>query len=185
MPVAMKLIILDQNGVINQGGGDPGIRTPDEWKPIPNSLQAIARLTHAGYRVVTATNQSGIGRGLLDMTTFNLINAKMFHQVQQEGGRIDALFFCPHTQHDKCTCRKPGIGMFKEIRQRYGVELNQVLAVGDSLRDLQAAAKAGAIPVLVLTGKGKATQVGGDLPVNTQIYPDLSAVVDSLEIQGV
>lgn len=178
----MKLIILDQNGVINQGS-DTCIRTPDEWKPIPGSLQAIARLTHAGYRVVTATNQSGIGRGLLDMTTFNLINDRMFHAVQQEGGRLDALFFCPHTQHDKCSCRKPGIGMFKEIRQRYGVELGHVPVVGDSLRDLQAAAKAGAIPVLVLTGKGQITLTEDNLPAGTQIYPDLSAVADSLETQ--
>ncbi|ABI60099.1 D-glycero-beta-D-manno-heptose 1,7-bisphosphate 7-phosphatase [Nitrosomonas eutropha] len=179
----MKLIILDQNGVINQRG-DTLIKTPDEWKPMTGSLQAIARLTHAGYRVVTATNQSGIGRGLLNMTSFNAINDKMFRAVQQEGGRLDALFFCPHTQHDKCVCRKPGIGMFKEIRQRYSVELSHVPVVGDSLRDLQAAAKAGAVPVLVLTGKGQATLANDDLPVGTQIYPDLSAVVDSLEIQA-
>ncbi|MXS84341.1 D-glycero-beta-D-manno-heptose 1,7-bisphosphate 7-phosphatase [Nitrosomonas sp. HPC101] len=179
----MKLIILDQNGVINQGS-DTRIKTPDEWKPIPGSLQAIARLTHAGYRVVIATNQSGIGRGLLDMTTFNLINDKMLRAVQQEGGRIDALFFCPHTRHDKCACRKPGIGMFKEIRQRYGVELGHVPAVGDSLRDLQAAAKAGAIPVLVLTGKGQITLTKDNLPAGTQIYPDLSTVADSLETQA-
>ncbi|SFU28346.1 D-alpha,beta-D-heptose 1,7-bisphosphate phosphatase [Nitrosomonas eutropha] len=179
----MKLIILDQNGVINQRG-DTLIKTPDEWKPITGSLQAIARLTHAGYRVVTATNQSGIGRGLLNMTSFNAINDKMFRAVQQEGGRLDALFFCPHTQHDKCVCRKPGIGMFKEIRQRYSVELSHVPVVGDSLRDLQAAAKAGAVPVLVLTGKGQTTLANGDLPAGTQIYPDLSAVVDSLEIQA-
>jgi len=180
----MKLIILDQNGVINYGS-ETYIRAPGEWKSIPGSLQAIARLTHAGYRVVTATNQSGIGRGLLDMTTFNSINDKMLRAVQQEGGRIDSLFFCPHTQHDKCSCRKPGIGMFKEIRQRYGVELNHVPAVGDSLRDLQAAAKAGAIPILVLTGKGQATLAEGNLPAGTQIYPDLSAVADSLEVEAV
>ncbi len=179
----MKLIILDHNGVINQGS-DTYIKTPDEWKPVPGSLQAIARLTHAGYRVVTASNQSGIGRGLLDMTTFNAINDKMLRSVQQAGGRIDALFFCPHTQHDKCTCRKPGIGMFKEIRQRYSIELSHVPAVGDSLRDLQAAAKAGAIPVLVLTGKGAATLAEGNLPPNTQIFPDLAAVVDYLGIQA-
>lgn len=179
----MKLIILDQTGVINQKG-DTLIKTPDDWKPIPGSLQAIARLTHAGYRVVTATNQSGIGRGLLDMTSFNAINDKMFRAVQQAGGRIDALFFCPHTRHDKCACRKPNIGMFKEIRQRYGVELSHVPAVGDSLRDLQAAAKAGAVPVLVLTGKGQVTLENGDLPEGTQIYPDLAAVVNSLEVQA-
>jgi D-glycero-D-manno-heptose 1,7-bisphosphate phosphatase len=179
----MKLIILDHNGVINQGS-DTYIKTPDEWKPIPGSLQAITRLTHAGYRVVIASNQSSIGRGLLDMTTFNLINDKMFRAVQQMGGRIDALFFCPHTQHDKCVCRKPGIGMFKEIKQRYCTELGHVLAVGDSSRDLQAAAKAGAIPVLVLTGKGAATQAAGDLPLGTQIFPDLTAVVDHLGIRA-
>jgi D-glycero-D-manno-heptose 1,7-bisphosphate phosphatase len=96
----MKLIILDQTGVINQKG-DTLIKTPDEWKPIPGSLQAIARLTHAGYRVVTAINQSAIGRSLIDMTIFNTINNRMIHAVQQEGGRLDALFFCPNTQHDK------------------------------------------------------------------------------------
>jgi D-glycero-D-manno-heptose 1,7-bisphosphate phosphatase len=179
----MKLIILDQTGVINQKG-DTLIKTPDEWKPIPGSLQAIARLTHAGYRVVTAINQSAIGRSLIDMTIFNTINNRMIHAVQQEGGRLDALFFCPHTQHDKCTCRKPGIGMFKEIQRRYGIELDHVPAVGDSLHDLQAAAKAGAIPVLVLTGNGQMTLDSGNLPKGTQIYPDLSAVVDSLEMQA-
>lgn len=178
----MKLIILDQNGVINQQG-ETLIKTPEEWKPIPGSLQAIARLTHAGYRVVTAINQSAIGRSLIDMTIFNAINNKMIHAVQQGGGRLDALFFCPHTQHDKCSCRKPRIGMFKEIQQRYGVELEHVPVVGDSLHDLQAAANAGAVPVLVLTGNGQMTLDNGNLPQGTQIYPDLAAVADSLEVQ--
>ena len=139
----MKLIILDQTGVINQSS-DAFIKTPDEWIPIPGSLDAIARLTHSGYRVVIATNQSGIGRGLLDMATYNAINDKMYKAVNQAGGRIDAIFFCPHTSADKCSCRKPATGLLDEIMQRYGVNLKNAPAVGDSLKDLQAAAAVGA-----------------------------------------
>lgn len=175
----MKLIILDNNGVINQSS-HTFIKTPDEWKPIPGSLEAIARLTHAGYRVIIATNQSGIGRGLLDMTTFNAINDKMFKAVQQAGGRLDALFFCPHTQQDKCHCRKPETGMFQEIMQRYSTDLKGVPAIGDSLRDLQAAVAVGAIPMLVLTGKGETTHASGNLPEETQVFADLASVVDAL-----
>jgi D-glycero-D-manno-heptose 1,7-bisphosphate phosphatase len=175
----MKLIILDRDGVINYDSAT-FIKTPDEWKPIPGSLEAIARLTQMGYRVVVATNQSGIGRGLLDMATLNAINDKMWKAVNQAGGRVDAMFFCPHTTTDKCDCRKPATGMFKEIAQRFGLELNGVPAVGDSLRDLQAASAAGALPVLVLTGKGKKTSTKGGLPENTKVFPHLAAAVDAL-----
>lgn len=175
----MKLIILDRDGVINYDS-DAFIKTPDEWKPIPGSLEAIAHLTQAGYRVVVATNQSGIGRGLLDMTAFNAINDKMCKAVNQAGGRIDAMFFCPHTQTDQCSCRKPATGMFKEIAQRFSLNLKGTPAIGDSLRDLQAAASAGAAPVLVLTGKGKETRAAGGLPGNTQIFADLAQAVDTL-----
>lgn len=150
----MKLVILDRDGVINYDSA-AFIKTPDEWKPIPGSLEAIAHLTQAGYRVVVATNQSGIGRGLLDMVALNAINDKMCKAVIQAGGRIDAMFFCPHANADNCDCRKPATGMFKEIADRFGVELKGVPAIGDSMRDLQAAAAVAAIPVLVLTGKGK------------------------------
>ena len=175
----MKLIILDRDGVINYDS-DAFIKTPDEWKPIPGSLEAIAHLTQAGYRVVIATNQSGISRGLLDMVTLNAINDKMCKAVNQVGGRIDAMFFCPHADSDKCNCRKPATGMFKEISDRFGLELNGVPAIGDSLRDLQAAAEVGAIPILVLSGKGKKTRAKGGLPENTRIFSNLSAAVDSL-----
>ena len=141
----MKLIILDQTGVINQSR-DTFIKTPEEWIPIPGSLEAIARLTQAGYRVVIVTNQSGIGRGLLDMATYNAINDKMYRAVNHAGGRIDAIFFCPHANADQCACRKPATGMFDEITQRYGVNLKNVAAVGDSLKDLQAASSAGESP---------------------------------------
>jgi D-glycero-D-manno-heptose 1,7-bisphosphate phosphatase len=179
----MKLIILDHNGVINQSS-DTFIKTPDEWIPIPGSLEAIARLTHSGYRVVIATNQSGIGRGLMDMAAYNAINDKMHKAINQAGGRIDAIFFCPHTNEDKCLCRKPATGMYEEIMQRYGVNLNNVPTIGDSLRDLQAAAAVGAIPILVLTGKGQRTRAKKDIPANTQIFENLSMAVDSLAGQA-
>ncbi|MDN5752576.1 MAG: D-glycero-beta-D-manno-heptose 1,7-bisphosphate 7-phosphatase [Nitrosospira sp.] len=175
----MKLIILDRDGVINYDSDDC-IKTPDEWKAIPGSLEAIAHLTQAGYRVVVASNQSGIGRGLLDMGTLNAINDKMCKAANQAGGRIDAMFFCPHTNMDKCDCRKPETGMFREISERFGLELKSVPAIGDSLRDMLAAAAVGAAPVLVLTGKGKKTKTEGGLPKNTQIFPDLAAAVDAL-----
>jgi D-glycero-D-manno-heptose 1,7-bisphosphate phosphatase len=175
----VKLIILDRDGVINYDS-DAFIKTPDEWKPIPGSLEAIAHLTQAGYRVVIATNQSGISRGLLDMVTLNAINDKMCKAVNQVGGRIDAMFFCPHANSDKCNCRKPAVGMFKEISDRFGLELNGVPAIGDSLRDLQAAAEVGAIPILVLSGKGKKTRAKGGLPENTRIFSNLSAAVNAL-----
>ena len=175
----MKLIILDQTGVINQSS-DAFIKTPEEWIPIPGSLDAIARLTHSGYRVVIATNQSGIGRGLLDMATYNAINDKMYKAVNQAGGRIDAIFFCPHTNADKCSCRKPATGLLDEIMQRYGVNLKDAPAVGDSLKDLQAAAAVGAIPMLVLTGNGQTTRTAKEIPAGTQIFENLAAVADAL-----
>ncbi len=175
----MKLIILDRDGVINYDS-DQFIKSPEEWKPIPGSLEAIARLNQDGYRVVVATNQSGIGRGLFDMPTLNAIHDKMHKSLAQVGGRIDAIFFCPHTNEADCSCRKPKSGMMLEISARYGVGLADVPAVGDSLRDLEAVARLGAIPYLVLTGKGVKTKEKGGLPEGTQIFPDLAAVTASL-----
>lgn len=175
----MKLIILDRDGVINFDS-DQFIKSPDEWRPIPGSLAAIARLCQADYRVVVATNQSGIGRGLFDMSTLNAIHDKMHKACALMGGRIDAVFFCPHTADDECTCRKPKSGMMEEIAARYNVSLEGVPAVGDSLRDLEATARLGARPFLVLTGKGTKTQAKGGLPEGSQVFPDLAAVVDHL-----
>jgi len=175
----MKLIILDRDGVINFDS-DQFIKSPEEWKPIPGSLEAIARLNQAGYRVAVATNQSGIGRGLFDMPTLNAIHDKMHKSLAQVGGRVDAIFFCPHTNESNCECRKPKSGMIEEIATRFGVSLKGVPAVGDSLRDLEAAGRLGAQPYLVLTGKGAKTQAKGGLPEGTLIYPDLASVVSSL-----
>jgi D-glycero-D-manno-heptose 1,7-bisphosphate phosphatase len=129
---------------------------------------------------VVATNQSGISRGLLDMVALNAINDRMCKAANQTGGRIDAMFFCPHASTDNCSCRKPSTGMFKEISDRFGLELNGVPAIGDSLRDLQAAAAVGADPVLVLTGKGKKTAAAGGMPANTKIFANLAAAVNAL-----
>jgi D-glycero-D-manno-heptose 1,7-bisphosphate phosphatase len=175
----MKLIILDRDGVINIDS-DAFIKSPDEWKPIPGSLNAIARLNQAGYCVVVATNQSGIGRKIFDMTTLNAIHQKMHAAAHHVGAKIDAVFYCPHTADENCDCRKPKSGMFQEIARRYDLSLKGVHCVGDSLRDLQAGFVVGCLPHLVLTGKGTGTQKKGGLPPGTQVHADLAAMVDAL-----
>jgi D-glycero-D-manno-heptose 1,7-bisphosphate phosphatase len=175
----LKLIVLDRDGVINFDS-DQFIKSPDEWRPIPGSLEAIARLNQAGYRVVVATNQSGVGRGLFGMTTLTDIHDKMFKSLHQVGGRIDAVFYCPHAADSNCDCRKPKPGMLQQIGVRFGVDLDQVPVVGDGLRDLQAAAAIGARPILVLTGKGEKTHAAGNLPEGTTVFPDLAFAVTSL-----
>ena len=174
-----KLIILDRDGVINHDS-DQFIKSPNEWKPIDGAVEAIARLNQNGYRVVVATNQSGIGRGLFDMATFNAINYKMMELVFRRGGRIDAIFFCPCTAEQACHCRKPDTGMFEDIATRFQTGLNGVPAIGDSLRDLEAAAKVGCAPILVLTGKGKKTKEKSVLPRGTKTFADLAEAVNFL-----
>jgi D-glycero-D-manno-heptose 1,7-bisphosphate phosphatase len=171
--------VLDRDGTINHDS-DQYIKSPAEWKPIKGSLEAIARLTQAGFRVVVATNQSGLARGLFDMAALNAIHDALQRAVHQAGGRIDAIFFCPHADQSGCECRKPRPGMLLEIGKRLNVPMEGVPMVGDSLRDLQAAAAAGARPVLVLTGKGKKTRAAGGLPAGTEVYADLAAVAAQL-----
>ena len=175
----MKLIVLDRDGVINHDSV-AFIKSPQEWRPIPGSLNAISRLNQAGFHVIVATNQSGIGRGLLDMAALNAIHDKMHSALAQAGARVDAIFFCPHAADDHCRCRKPNIGMFEDIAHRLNTSLSGVPIVGDSIRDLQAAAAAQALPLLVLTGNGRKTKRSGGLPPNTCVFADLAAVVDSL-----
>ncbi|HRQ58412.1 MAG TPA: D-glycero-beta-D-manno-heptose 1,7-bisphosphate 7-phosphatase [Azoarcus taiwanensis] len=175
----MKLIILDRDGVINHDS-DQFIKSPDEWKPIEGSLEAIARLNQWGWRVVVASNQSGVGRGLFGMDTLNAINDKMVKSLAQVGGRLDAIFFCPHSADSTCDCRKPKPGMLMQIAERFNVDLTGVPVVGDSLRDLQAGIAVGCEPYLVLTGKGLKTREDPDLPSDTRIYPDLATLVADL-----
>jgi len=175
----MKLVILDRDGVVNFDS-DQFIKSPEEWLPIPGSLEAIARLNQAGYRVVLATNQSGLGRGLFDMATLNAIHNKMHKLLAHHGGRLDALFFCPHAADAGCECRKPKPGMFEEIARRFNVSLAGVPAIGDSLRDLQAAVDVGAQPILVRSGKGEMTFAAGGLPPQTLVFDTLAEAVDYL-----
>jgi D-glycero-D-manno-heptose 1,7-bisphosphate phosphatase len=175
----MKLIILDRDGVINYDS-DGYIKHPDEWSPIPGSLEAIARLTHCGWRVAVASNQSGVARGLFDMAGLNAIHAKMHKAVNQAGGRIDAVFYCPEHPDSASPFRKPEPGMLLAIGERFNVPLAGVPAVGDTGGDLKAAAAVGAQPILVLTGKGAQTRERDVLPPGTTVYADLAAVAQAL-----
>ena len=170
----MKLVILDRDGTINHDS-DQYIKSPEEWRPIKGSLEAIARLTQADYRIVVATNQSGIARGLFDTRTLFAIHDTLIRALAPVGGRIDAFFFCPHKAEDACVCRKPQPGMLLEVARRFNVSLDDTCMVGDAQRDLEAAAAAGAKPVLVLTGKGMQTRDAGQMPPGTQVFPDLAA----------
>lgn len=152
----MSFVILDRDGVINQDS-DSFIRSPDEWLPIPHSLEAIARLTCSGFRVAVLTNQSGIARGLFDLDTLERIHARMRAATAAAGGRIDAIFYCPHGPDDDCACRKPKTGLFANFAREFGTKLQGIPAIGDSMRDLRAAESVGADPILVRTGKGQQT----------------------------
>jgi D-glycero-D-manno-heptose 1,7-bisphosphate phosphatase len=177
----MKLIVLDRDGVINHDSA-AYIKSPAEWRPIPGSLNAISRLNQAGFHVIVATNQSGIGRGFFDMATLNAIHDKMHKALAQAGARIDAIYYCPHAAADNCHCRKPKSGMLEDIARRLNTPMAGVPVVGDSIRDLQAAAAVGAQPLLVLTGNGKKTQRTGNLPTGSRVFADLAAAVDALAI---
>ncbi|MGV8803844.1 MAG: D-glycero-beta-D-manno-heptose 1,7-bisphosphate 7-phosphatase [Polaromonas sp.] len=178
----MKLVILDRDGTINSDS-DEFVKAPEEWLALPGALEAIARLTHAGWHVVIASNQSGLGRGLFDVTALNAMHAKMLRLLALQGGRIDAIFYCPHTAEDDCACRKPKPGLFEQIGNRFGVPLKGVPTVGDSVRDVVAGASVGCEPHLVLTGKSAGYSNAAPpegLPAGTQIHRDLSAFADFL-----
>jgi len=175
----MKLVILDRDGVINKDS-DAYIKHPDEWLPIAGSLEAIAKLNHAGYRVVVASNQSGLGRGLFSIDQLNAIHQKMFDALAQQGGHIDSILFCPHKPDENCNCRKPKPGLLLEIADRLNIDLSEALFIGDSLKDIQAAQSVGAKPILVLTGNGKATASQLTDSDNIPTYPNLAAAADAL-----
>lgn len=175
----MKLIILDRDGVINEDS-DEFIKSPDEWIPIPGSLEAIAQLNHAGYKVLVASNQSGIARGLFTIDTLNQIHEKMHRLLQALGGSIEAVFYCPHGPDDNCDCRKPKAGLYEQIKKRLNTSLAGVPCVGDSLRDIQSAQTAGGDPVLVRTGKGERTITANEGLDGIPVYNDLADVVNHL-----
>ena len=180
----MKLIILGRDGILNEYRDDH-VKAPAEWVPVPGALEAVSRLNHAGWHAVVATNQAGIGRGMIDMASVNLIHAHMNKLMQAQGARLDAVFFCPHTPEEQCECRKPLPGMMLEIGERYGVDLAQVPVAADTLRDLQAAHAAGCEPHLVRTGRAAhlddeaVAQWCKQVP-GVRVHADLSALAEHL-----
>ncbi len=178
----MKLVIMDRDGTINAESTE-FIKSPEEWTALPGALEAIARLNHAGWHVVVATNQSGLGRGLFDVASLNAMHAKMHKELASLGGRVDAIFYCPHTPDDNCHCRKPAPGLFEQIGERYGIDLKSVPVVGDALRDVAAGAAAGCQPNLVLTGNGsiyRGIDLPPSFPADTRVHQDLGAFAEWL-----
>jgi D-glycero-D-manno-heptose 1,7-bisphosphate phosphatase len=179
-----KLVILGRDGILNEYR-EGHVTAPEEWEPVPGAMEAVARINHAGWHAVVATNQSGIGRGMIDMSAVNAVHAHMNRELMAQGGRIDAVFFCPHTPEDDCDCRKPKSGMMLEIGRRYGVGLAQVPMVVDTVRDLLAAQAAGCEPHLVLSGRARALneeqlqQMLSQVP-GTRVHVDLGAFADFL-----
>jgi len=179
----MKLIILDRDGVINKDS-DAYIKSEEEWLPIEGSLEAIARLNHAGYIVVVASNQSGLARGYFDIETLSAMHKKMDDMLEKVGGKVDAVFYCPHGPDDACACRKPKPGMLLEIGQRFNVPLNEAVFIGDSISDIKAASNASAKALLVRTGKGvkaeKILKTECHLSDAVSVYDDLAAAVTAI-----
>ena len=177
----MKLIILDRDGVINQDSDDY-IKSPDEWVPISGSLEAIAKLNHAGYTVAVATNQSGLSRGYFDLKALSAMHRKMETLLSEHGGQIDAVVYCPHGPKDGCDCRKPSPGMLREIGERFQVDLSKVIFIGDTIGDMKAATSAGVKPLLVRTGKGEKTELllEENNFSHVPVYNDLISAVEAI-----
>jgi len=177
-----KFVILDRDGTINRDSDDY-VKSPDEWQALPGAIDAIARMNHAGWHTVIATNQSGLGRGLIDVATLNQIHDKLNKALAKAGGRVDAIFYCPHPPDDHCLCRKPLSGLFEQIGDRFGLELSHVHAVGDTLLDAQAAAAVGCQTHLVRTGKSDLlpnNELPEHFPAGTCVHADLNAFADWL-----
>jgi len=174
-----RLIVLDRDGVINRESRD-FIRSPAEWVPLPGSIQAIADLTAAGFAVVVATNQSGVGRGLFTAEVLAAIHARMTEAIEVAGGRLAGIFSCPHRPEDGCECRKPRPGLMRQVEAQFGIPLRGRPVIGDSYRDLEAAWKVGARAILVRTGNGAATEGRLDAGSAVEVFPDLAAAAAAL-----
>ena len=176
------LVVLDRDGTLNVDDQDY-VTSADDWSPLPGALEAVARLNEAGWRVVVATNQSGLGRGLFDVATLNAVHSKMYKMMAAVGARVEAVFFCPHTIDDACDCRKPAPGLVSRIGERFGVPLTKVPVAGNTVRHMQAAHAAGAQPNLLLVGKCALytpDNLPPDLPPTTKVHETLDAFVDYL-----
>jgi len=173
-----KLIVLDRDGVINYDS-DNYIKTVDEWIPLPGSMEAIGKLTQAGYKIAVATNQSGISRGYFSIETLNAMHDKMIKLADEHGGKFDFIAYCPHGPDDECDCRKPLPGLIHQVETTLGISAKGCYMVGDSLRDLEAGAAAGLKPVLVKTGKGQRTLEKNIGLENALIFDDLASFITS------
>jgi D-glycero-D-manno-heptose 1,7-bisphosphate phosphatase len=182
--MAERILVLDRDGVINQDS-DAYIKDPSEWEPIAGSIDAIARLCHAGYRICVVTNQSGLARGLFGMAQLNGMHRRLRDLLAKQGGQIEMIAFCPHTPADRCNCRKPRPGLLVSVGQRIGTRLCGVPFVGDSFGDVEAARAAGMMPWLVLTGKGAQTlSEKAESLAGVAIFRDLRSVADHLLSPG-
>lgn len=175
----MRLVIMDRDGVINQESA-AYIKSPEEWIPISGSLEAIARLNKAGFVVVIASNQSGVGRGLFSLKTLEAIHARMQSALGAVGGHLDGIFFCPHKPEDDCDCRKPKTGLFRQIAEHFHIGLEGVPFIGDSPRDITVARAVGARPILVRTGDGERTLRQMPETVGVEVYADLAEAASKL-----
>jgi len=183
-----RLIILDRDGVINKDSDDY-VKSLEEWIPIPGSIEAIANLSKAGYIIAVATNQSGIGRGLFDLDELEKMHEKLCSLVEEQGGRIEGIFYCPHTPEDECDCRKPKSGLIDAIESELSISAKGAFIVGDSVRDLEAGLQKHCMPVLVKTGKGEKSLAS--LPSKnpalfslTQVFPNLKSFADQLVLSS-
>jgi D-glycero-D-manno-heptose 1,7-bisphosphate phosphatase len=174
------LIVLDRDGVINKDSAQ-FVKSADEWQALPGSIAAVAALSRAGFQVAVASNQSGLARGLFDRKALDAMHEKLHALVAAEGGHIGCIVFCPHGPDDDCDCRKPKPGLLLQIAEHYELELDGVPVIGDSLRDLQAAATVGARPILVRTGNGRKTEQQLGPPFeNIDVFDDLAAAATAL-----
>lgn len=174
-----RFVVLDRDGVINHESDD-FIKTPDEWIPLQGSLDAIATLCRGGFRISVATNQSGVGRGLYTLEVLAEIHQKMLRSINDAGGTIDEIFFCPHLPDAGCSCRKPQPGMLYQAAEAFGCDPASMTVIGDSMRDLEAAAAVGAASILVRTGYGRRTETLLADDGATPVFDDLAAAAREL-----
>ena len=178
MAKTSKLIVLDRDGVINHDS-ENYIKTPEEWRPLNGSLDAIAALTAGGFRVVVVSNQSGIGRGLFSEAVLDAIHRKMTSAVEAAGGAIAGIYYCPHAPDDGCHCRKPRPGLLERIKDDFGVSLSKIPLIGDKVADMALARRVGARPILVLTGYGQATLASLN-DTEGETFSDLASAASAL-----
>lgn len=178
MATAIDLIVLDRDGVINEDSVDY-IKSPNEWTPLPGSIEAIAELTRAAFTIVVVSNQSGIGRGLFTLSDLEAIHEKMEHTVAEAGGRLAGIYFCPHRPDELCDCRKPRTGMLERVMDDFDVSVAGVPLIGDKAADLELARRVEARPILVLTGYGQES-AGEATEAGVEIYADLAAAARAL-----